>query len=103
MQSMGEGLKDYKNLLSDFNFENLAKIANVEVKLTAQLGTSRAKIKDILRYDEGSLIVLDNYEDEPVDIFVDSVLVARGEVVAVGDSYGVKVVELIKNKEKEEE
>ena len=89
---MGENLK---NKISDFNFANLAKIANVEVKLTAQLGKTKVPINEILRYDSGSIISLDNLENEPIDIFVDSVLVARGTVVAVDNSYGVKIVEIV--------
>lgn len=90
---MDENFKSLKN----FNFENLAKIANVEVRLTTQLGRTKVQLKEILRYEEGSIITLDNSQEEPVDIYVDSVLVARGMIVAIDNSYGVKVVEIIKN------
>lgn len=93
---MSENLKDLKNSYPDFNFENLAKIANVEVKLTAQLGKAKVPLKDVLRYEQGALVVLDNKENEPIDIFVDNVLVARGVIVAVDGCYGVKITEIIK-------
>ena len=92
---MSENLKELKNSYPDFNFENLAKIANVEVRLTAQLGKTKVPLKDILRYEQGAVVMLDNKEDEPVDIFVDNVLVARGMVVAVDNCYGVKITEII--------
>ena len=93
---MSENLKELKNSYPDFNFENLAKIANVEVKLTAQLGKTKIPLKDILRYEPGTVVMLDNKEEEPVDIFVDSVLVARGVVVALDNCYGVKITEIVK-------
>ena len=92
---MSENLKELKNSYPDFNFANLAKIANVEVKLTAQLGKAKVPLKDILRYDSGTVVLLDNKENEPVDIFVDNVLVARGTIVAVDNCYGVKVTEIL--------
>lgn len=95
---MSENLKELKNSYPDFNFANLAKIANVEVKLTAQLGKTKVPLKDILRFETGSLVSLDNREDEPVDIFVDNVLVARGMVVAVDNYYGVKITEIVKER-----
>lgn len=90
-------MKELKNSYPDFNFENLAKIANVEVKLTAQLGKTKVPLRDILRYEKGTVVMLDNKEEEPVDIFVDSVLVARGAVVALDNCYGVKITEIIEN------
>lgn len=96
---MSENLKELKNSFPNFNFENLAKIANVEVKLTAQLGKTKVPLKDILRYENGSIVTLDKKEEEPVDIFVDSVLVARGAIVALDNCYGVKITEIIKNKD----
>ena len=92
---MSENLKELKNSYPDFNFANLAKIANVEVKLTAQLGKAKVPLKDILRYDSGTIVLLDNKENEPVDIFVDNVRGARGTIVAVDNCYGVKVTEIL--------
>lgn len=96
---MSENLKELKNSYPDFNFENLAKIANVEVKLTAQLGKTKIPLKDILRYEPGTVVMLDNREEEPVDIFVDSVLVARGVVVALDNCYGVKITQIVKEQD----
>ena len=94
---MSDNLKELKNSYPDFKFENLAKIENVEVKLTAQLGKTKVPLRDILRYEKGTVVMLDNKEEEPVDIFVDSVLVARGAVVALDNCYGVKITEIIEN------
>ncbi len=94
---MSDSLKELKSSHPNFNFENLTKIANVEVKLTAELGKSKVPLADIMRYEKGTLVTLDNKEDEPVDIFVDSVLVARGVVVALDNCYGVKITEIVES------
>lgn len=84
-----------KNLI-DLN--SIAKIANVEVSLCAELGRAKLSLKDIIEYDSDSIISLDKNMNDPVDIFVDDILIARGQIVAIEDSYGIKIVEIIENK-----
>ena len=83
--------------------QNIAKVANVEVTLSAELGRAKLQLKDAIEYDEGSIIALDKTTTDPVDIFVDDILIARGKVVAIEDTYGVKIVEIVENKELEKE
>ena len=83
------------------DFKNIAKVANVEVKLSAELGRSKLTLKDIIEYDEGSIVLLDRMTDEPIDIFVNDILIAKGKIVAIEDTYGVKIVEIIENKSQE--
>lgn len=84
------------------NFENISKVKNVSVALYAELGKTKLSLKDIIEYDEGSVITLDKLADEPVDIFVDDILIAKAKIVALEDSYGVKIVEIAKNKNQED-
>jgi len=79
------------------NDSKISKVANVEVKLSAELGRTKLSLKDVMEYDTGSIIVLDKLCSEPVDIFVNEVLIARGKVVAIEDTYGVKIVEIVDN------
>ena len=85
------------------DLKNIAKVANVEVTLSAELGRAKMQLKDAIEYDEGSIIALDKLTTDPVDIFVDDILIARGKVVAIEDTYGVKIVEIVENKELEKE
>ena len=85
------------------DLRNIAKVANVEVTLSAELGRSKLQLKDAIEYDEGSIIALDKTTTDAVDIFVDDILIARGKVVAIEDTYGVKIVEIVENKELEKE
>lgn len=85
------------------DLRNIAKVANVEVTLSAELGRAKLQLKDAIEYDEGSIITLDKATSDPVDIFVDDILIARGKVVAIEDTYGVKIVEIVENKKLEKE
>lgn len=80
------------------DLKNIAKVANVEVSLCAELGRAKLSLKDIIEYDSDSIITLDKNANDPVDIFVDDILIARGQIVAIEDSYGIKIVEIIENK-----
>ena len=79
------------------DFRNISKVANVEVKLCAELGKTKLLLKDAIEYDSGSIIPLDRNENEPIDIYVDDILIAKGKIVAIEDSYGIKIVEIIEN------
>ena len=80
------------------NFENILKVANVEVKLCAELGKAKLFLKDVIEYDSGSIITLDKMEDEPINVYVDGILIAKAKIVAIDDSYGIKIVEIVENK-----
>jgi len=75
--------------------KNIAKVANVQVSLCAELGRAKLQLKDAIEYDTGSIIALDKTTSDPIDIFVNDILIARGKIVAIEDSYGIKIVEII--------
>lgn len=77
------------------NVGNMLKVANVEVTLCAELGKAKLTLKDIIEYDTGSIIPLDKNSDETVDIYVDDILIAKGQIVALEDTYGVKIVDIV--------
>ncbi len=80
------------------NFRNISKVANVEVMLCAELGRAKLLLKDAIEYDAGSIVVLDKVNDEPINIYVNDILIAKGKIVAIEDTYGIKIVEIIENK-----
>ena len=81
--------------------KNIAKVANVEVTLCAELGKAKLQLKDAIEYDVDSIITLDRTANDPIDIFVNDILIAKGKIVAIEDSYGIKIVEIVENKELE--
>ena len=73
---------------------NLALLEEVEVRLSVEVGTTSLKIRDLLNLNEGSVVELDRYASEMLDVLVNGTLLARGEVVTIGDRLGVRVTEV---------
>jgi flagellar motor switch protein FliN/FliY len=74
---------------------DLAKLADVSLNVTVELGRTRLKVKDLLALGTGSVLELDRVAGAPVDILVNGTLIARGDVVVVDDELGVRVSEVI--------
>jgi flagellar motor switch protein FliM len=68
---------------------------DVAIQITAELGRTKKQIKDILTFSEGTIIELDKLAGEPVDLFANNVLIARGEVVVIDENFGVRITELL--------
>ena len=75
---------------------NLDVVLDVPVQLTVRIGTSNLPMREVLRLETGSIIQLDRTADQPVDLLVNSKLVARGEVVVVENRFGFKLTEVIR-------
>lgn len=74
---------------------NLDVLMHVPLTVTAELGTSKMSVSEVLKLGTGSIIELDRLAGGPVDLLVNNKLVARGEVVAVDENFGVRITELI--------
>lgn len=70
-------------------------LKDVDVRLTVELGRTAMKLKDVLSLTEESVVTLDRMTDELLDVMVNGKLIARGEVVAQGDRFGLRIVELL--------
>lgn len=75
--------------------KNLARIMDVVLHVSVELGRARMTVRQILDLDQDSVIELDRLAGEVVDVFVNEHLIARGEVVVVDDKFGVRLSELI--------
>ncbi|NIE75440.1 flagellar motor switch protein FliN [Pantoea sp. Ap-967] len=73
----------------------LEMIMDIPVKLSVELGRTRITIKQLLELAQGSVLALDGLAGEPMDILINSYLVAQGEVVVVDDRYGIRITEII--------
>ncbi|MDD6137169.1 MAG: flagellar motor switch phosphatase FliY [Lachnospiraceae bacterium] len=78
--------------------ENIDLIMDVPLEVSAVLGRTRKSIKDILEFAPGKIIELDKLAGEPIDIMVNQKLVAKGEVVVIEESFGIRITEIIKDK-----
>ncbi len=70
-------------------------VADIPVRVTVELGRTRKNIGDILNMTPGSVIELDKMAGEPVDVLVNSKLIAKGEVVVIDENFGVRITEIV--------
>ncbi len=78
---------------------NLRVLENIEVKLTVEVGNTEIKIKDLLRLNEGSVVELDRLAGDPLDILANGTRIAKGEVVMVGEKFGIRFTEVVATEE----
>jgi flagellar motor switch protein FliN/FliY len=88
------------DMTGNFAAENAAAanfhlIQDVDVKLTVEIGSTTLTLRELLALSESSVIELDRQADELLDVFVNGTLIGRGEVVTVGDKFGVRMTELV--------
>ena len=76
--------------------ENIGLIKDVPLEVTVELGRTSKLISEILDFAPGTIIELDKIAGEPVDVLVNGKFVAKGEVVVIEESFGVRVTEIIK-------
>ena len=77
------------------SLEALGFVMDVPVELTVEIGRKNLKIADVLRLGPGSVVELTKDNGEPLDVYVNTRLVARGEAVVVGERYGVRLTEVL--------
>tara|TARA_B100001559_G_C16320284_1_gene538456 strand:- start:250 stop:585 length:336 start_codon:yes stop_codon:yes gene_type:complete len=82
------------NSNTNSGIENLKVLENIEVKLTVEVGSSELKIRDLLRLNEGSVVELERLAGDPLDILANGVKIAKGEVVMVGERFGIRFTEV---------
>ena len=75
--------------------ENLRLLENVEVRLSVEVGRTELTIRDLLRLSEGSVIELDRLAGDPLDVLVNGTPIAKGEVVMVGERFGIRFGQII--------
>ena len=78
----------------EVGIDNLKVLENIEVKLTVEVGSSQLKIRELLRLNEGSVVELERLAGDPLDILANGVQIARGEVVMVGERFGIRFTEV---------
>lgn len=90
----------FQSFSNDFNpmqsQENIGLIKDVPLEVTVELGRTSKSISDILDFAPGTIIELDKIAGEPIDVLVNGKFVAKGEVVVIEESFGVRVTEIIK-------
>lgn len=68
---------------------------DVPLEVSVEVGRSKILLKDLLRMGEGYVIELDKMAGEPLDLYVNSRLIARGEAVMVGEKFGIRLTDVV--------
>lgn len=85
------------NALKVATSQDLEAVYEIPVKIAAVLGQATMQVNQLLKLGRGAVVELDRRVGEPIDIYVNNRLVARGEVVIVEDRLGVTMTEIIKS------
>ncbi|RMH05426.1 MAG: flagellar motor switch protein FliN [Nitrospirae bacterium] len=96
VKSGGRAVKATKSSKStNPEIEKMERILDIPLVLSAQLGTSRMLVKELLQLGPGSVVELDKLAGEPLEVLVNDKLVARGEVVMVNEKFGVRLTDVV--------
>ena len=82
--------------------KNLEFILDIPLQLTVELGRTKLLVRDVLQLNQGAVVELSKLAGEPLDVVVNSKLVARGEAVVVNDKFGIRLVDVISPNERME-
>ena len=84
----------------EHNYQHLELILDVPLHVSAELGRSKVLIKELLQLREGSVIELDKLAGEPLDVYVNSRLIARAEAVIVNEKVGLRLTDVVSPSER---
>lgn len=106
-EETAELLKETPQQFPDNNDRNsygreLEFLFDVPLQVSVEVGRARILLKDLLQLGEGYVIELDKLAGEPLDLYVNSRLIARGEAVKVGDKFGIKLTEVVSQSDRVE-
>ncbi|KAB7648333.1 flagellar motor switch protein FliN [Polymorphobacter fuscus] len=74
---------------------DLGAFGAISVRLSVEVGAVRMSLREVLALQVGSVHALDRRVDQPVDVLINDRLIARGEIVSIGDRFGVKLTEIV--------
>ena len=77
------------------NNRNLDFLYDIPLNISVEVGRSKIKLKDLLKMGEGYVLELDKLAGEPLDLYVNSKLIAKGEAVMVGEKFGIRLTDVV--------
>jgi flagellar motor switch protein FliN/FliY len=88
-------LPDFQQAVQEASVSSIDLLRDVDLNVKIELGRSRMLVEDVLKLAEGSVVELDKLAGDPVDVFVNDRLVARGEVLVLNDNFCVRINEIV--------
>jgi flagellar motor switch protein FliN/FliY len=89
---------DFQNLHADNSRAGdikLDAILDVPVTIAMEIGRTRINIRNLLQLNQGSVVELDRFAGEPMDVLVNGTLIAQGEVVVVNEKFGIRLTDIV--------
>jgi flagellar motor switch protein FliN/FliY len=88
-------LPNFSQVVRDVQMSSIDMLRDVDLNVKIELGRARMMVEDVLKLSEGSVVELDKLAGDPVDVFVNDRLVARGEVLVLNDNFCVRINEIV--------
>lgn len=88
-------MENQDNDIRGLETDKLRALENIEVEMSVEVGRTEITISELLRLNEGSVVELDRLAGEPLDILVNGTLIAKGEVVMVGERFGIRFSDIV--------
>jgi flagellar motor switch protein FliN len=88
-------LPNFQQVVRDVQMSSIDMLRDVDLNVKIELGRTRMMVEDVLKLSEGSVVELDKLAGDPVDVFVNDRLVARGEVLVLNDNFCVRINEIV--------
>jgi flagellar motor switch protein FliN/FliY len=92
-------LPEFDKAPQEVKTTNLELLKDVPLNVRVELGKCQMKVEDVLKLTPGSVIEVDKLTGDPLDIYVNNQLVARGEVLVINDNFAIRIKEIISRKE----
>jgi flagellar motor switch protein FliN/FliY len=100
LDSIGVRKAEGSSLVNGKDISNLDFILDIPLEVSVELGRAKMLISDLLQLGQGSVIELTKLAGEPLEIFVNQKLIARGEVVVVNEKFGIRMTDIISPSER---
>ncbi len=94
-QVEANGVDSEEDMEGELGERELDFILDIPLELSVELGKSKMLIYDLLQLGQGSIVELDKLAGEPLEVYVNKKLVARGEVVVVNEKFGVRLTDIV--------
>lgn len=93
-------LADVEASKDRFDDRGIDLLLDIPLEVSVEVGRSRILVRDLLQLQEGSLVELEKLAGEPLDLYVNSRLIARGEAVVVNEKFGLRLTDVVSPSER---
>lgn len=102
-ESLKDDGKESHETVSSNEMNNLDVILEIPVVISLEVGKAKISIRNLLKLNQGSVVELDRFAGEPLDVYVNGKLIAHGEVVVVNEKFGIRLTDVVSAAERIEQ